>query len=93
MSRDIFGKGPLTDATMDVPAQSENKQTTTVVPFRNTLLATIAAAYASTHNLNTIYMGTTYEDLASYPDCRPVFFGSLNETLVLGDTIHDLMYG
>lgn len=86
-----FGGSPLTDKSMAVPDQAANQQAITVVPFRNTIFATLAAAYAKTHDLNTIYMGPTYEDLANYPDCRPVFFDSLNETLMLGDTIHDLL--
>jgi len=87
----MFGKSPLTDVSMDVPAQDEKKQGTTVVPFRNTLIAILAAMYASVNDLNTIYMGPTHEDLAEYPDCRPVFFESLNETLLLGDKVHDLL--
>jgi len=85
-----FGGSPLTDKTLNVPAQSDNKQSVTVVPFRNTFLATICAAYCKQHNLNTIYMGATYEDLANYEDCRPVFFDALEELLLLGGTIHDL---
>ncbi|MEA3421822.1 MAG: 7-cyano-7-deazaguanine synthase QueC [Acidobacteriota bacterium] len=87
----VFGGSPLTDKNMNVPKQADKNQGATIVPFRNMLFATLAAAYAKANDLNTIYMGTTYEDLAEYPDCRPVFFDSLNETLMLGDKIHDLI--
>lgn len=85
-----FGGSPLVDTTIDVPVQSNNLQSTTVVPFRNTFIATLAAAYAKQLGYNTIYMGPTWEDLANYPDCRPEFFEHLNKTLRAGDTIHDL---
>jgi len=86
----IFGGSPLTDSTMDVPAQNEGKQASTVVPYRNTFVAVIAAAYCKANGLNTIYMGPTHEDLANYEDCRPVFFESLQQLLLLAGTIHDL---
>ena len=86
----LFGGSPLTDSSLSVPKQSDNAQASTVVPFRNTFLATIAAAYAKQHNLNTIYMGPTYEDLRNYEDCREVFIESLQQTFRLGGTIHDL---
>lgn len=85
-----FGGSPLTDNNIDVPEQADNLQATTVVPYRNTILATLAAAYARVNGLNTIYMGPTYEDLAQYPDCRPVFYEALEHLLRLGDNVHDL---
>jgi len=85
-----FGGSPLVDSSIDVPSQSENKQTTTVVPYRNVFLTTIAAAYCQQHGLNTIYVGPTYEDLANYPDCRPEYITSIQQTLRLAGTIHDI---
>ena len=86
----VFGGSPLTDTNIDIPKQADNKQASTVVPFRNTLFITLCAAYCKQHDLNTIYIGATYEDLASYEDCRPNFFESLQNTLRLGGTVHDL---
>ena len=87
----VFGGSPLTDKSLNVPAQSENKQSSTVVPYRNTILATLCAAYCKQYNLNTIYMGPTHEDLANYEDCRRVFYDSLQQSLRLGGTVHDLV--
>lgn len=86
----IFGGSPLTDETMDVPAQSARNQVATVVPYRNTFIAMIAAAYCKANNLNIIYMGPTYEDLENYEDCRPVFFEALQQLVLLAGTVHDL---
>ena len=86
----IFGGSPLTDTTMKVPKQSAQNQSTTVVPYRNTFIAMIAAAYCKANGLNTIYMGPTYEDLENYEDCRPVFFEALQQLVLVAGTIHDL---
>jgi len=85
-----FGGSPLTDSSIPTPTQRENKQADTVVPFRNTMILTFAAAYAKMQGCNTLYLGATFEDLKNYPDCRPMFFKKLQETLMLGDTMHDL---
>lgn len=85
-----LGGSPLVDTNIDVPPQKTAQQSTTVVPYRNTFLATIAAAYAHKHQLNTIYMGPTWEDLENYPDCRPEYFNVLQKTLRLGGVLHDL---
>ena len=86
----IFGGSPLTDTSMDVPTQVDRNQASTIVPYRNTFIATIAAAYCEANDLDIIYMGPTYEDLANYPDCRPVFFDALQKALLLGGTVHNL---
>jgi len=85
-----FGGSPLVDSSIDVPTQAEGKQAVTVVPYRNIFLTTIAAAYCEQHGLNTIYVGPTHEDLANYPDCRPEYIESIQRTLRLGGTIHDI---
>lgn len=86
----IFGGSPLTDKNIKVPAQSDQNQSTTIVPYRNTFITIIAAAYCKANGLNIIYMGPTYEDLANYPDCRPVFFEELQQLVLIEGTIHDL---
>jgi len=85
-----FGGSPLVDMAMDVPDQADNKQASTVVPYRNTFLTTIAAAYAHSLGFNVVYVGPTYEDLANYPDCRPEYLSALQKALRLGGTIHEL---
>ena len=86
----IFGGSPLTDKNMEVPSQASQNQSVTVVPYRNTFIAMIAAAYCKANDLNTIYMGPTYEDLENYEDCRPAFFKALQQLVLLAGTVHDL---
>jgi 7-cyano-7-deazaguanine synthase len=86
----IFGGSPLTDKNIEVPAQCAQNQSVTVVPYRNTFIIMIAAAYCKANKLNTIYAGPTYEDLANYEDCRPVYFEALQQLVLVAGTIHDL---
>ncbi len=45
----------------------------TVVPFRNGIMASIAAGYAVSHRINYIALGVHSGDHVIYPDCRPEF--------------------
>ena len=86
----VFGGSPLTDKNMEVPSQDAQNQSATVVPYRNTFIALIAAAYCKANDLNIIYMGPTYEDLENYEDCRPIFFDALQQLILVAGTVHDL---
>lgn len=57
----------------------------TVVPFRNTILASIALGYASGLEYDEIALGVHSGDHAIYPDCRPEFFEALSVVARLGD--------
>lgn len=85
-----FGRSPLTDMNLSVPAQEEKKQGITVVPYRNTMFLVMAAAKATVEGFDTIALGATYEDLAEYPDCRPVYFDAMQKALRLADRHHHL---
>ena len=84
-----IGGNPLTDATHDVPAASEGRQAATVVPFRNLVFTTAAAAYAETRGIRDIYIALVRDDHQSYRDCRREFYDSLEQTLQLGSTQGD----
>ncbi len=79
-----IGSSPLTDATIDVPTASEDRQSATVVPYRNLLFVTTAAALAQTKQIENIYIAPVRDDFAAYRDCRREFYDSLEETLRLG---------
>lgn len=85
-----FGRSVLTEHDKKIPAQSEHKQGSTVVPFRNTMFLVHLAAKAVTEDFDVIALGSTYEDLAEYPDCRPEYFKAMEHALRLADRHHHL---
>jgi 7-cyano-7-deazaguanine synthase len=81
-----IGGSPLTDIGLEIPAAREDRQLATVVPFRNLLFATLAAAWAETLGLAAVYLAPVKDDYRSYRDCRRPFYDSLEQTLGLGAT-------
>lgn len=81
-----IGGSPLTDAHLDVPAAEDGAQIRTVVPFRNMLFVTLAAAYAETQGIDELYLAPVKDDYAAYRDCRRIFYDSLEQSLALGAT-------
>ena len=69
-----FGGSALTDPAIAVP---ENKENTgipvTYVPARNTVMLSIALAWAEVLGANDIFVGVNAVDYSGYPDCRPEF--------------------
>lgn len=55
-----------------------------VVPGRNAVLLTIAAARAAALGLDTVRIGAIAGDYADYPDCRPAFVAALSAALEAG---------
>ena len=56
----------------------------TYVPARNTILLSIAAAYAEKMSIDQIFIGVNQIDYSGYPDCRPDFIDSFKKTINLG---------
>ncbi len=85
-----FGRSPLTDPNIKMPAQTENNQAITVVPFRNTMFLVMLAGYATINKIDSIALAPTMEDLPEYPDCRPEFFEAMQRALRLADRHYHL---
>ena len=81
-----IGGSPLTDRALDVPSAASDEQISTVVPFRNMLFVTLAAAYAETQGMSELYLAPVRDDFTAYRDCRRPFYDSLEESLGLGAT-------
>ena len=72
-----FGGSALTGA-IDVPKDRGGMETAadipvTYVPARNTMLLSLALAYAETLAAADIFIGVNAVDYSGYPDCRPEF--------------------
>lgn len=68
-----FGGSALTDASIPVPEGEEGSSgiPVTYVPARNTVMLSIALAWAEVLGANDIFVGVNAVDYSGYPDCRP----------------------
>jgi 7-cyano-7-deazaguanine synthase len=83
-----IGGSPLTDPDLNLPAAAEGAQIATVVPFRNMLFVTLAAACGETLGAHDIFLSPVLDDYEAYRDCRRDFYDGLESALRLGAT-HD----
>ena len=56
----------------------------TVVPFRNGIMLSIAAGLAENYHLKHVMMANHGGDHAIYPDCRPGFVHSMSDAIAAG---------
>lgn len=63
--------------------QADNMKST-VVPFRNGIMLSIAAGLAESNDLRKILIANHNGDHAIYPDCRATFIDSMNEAISYG---------
>ena len=69
-----FGGSALTDASLAVPVDGHDGGIPIpYVPARNTLMLSIAKAWAEVLGAEHIYVGVNAVDYSGYPDCRPAF--------------------
>ena len=78
-----FGGSALTDVLevpKDRPAQAMSDGIpVTYVPARNTVLLSLALAYAETVGAADIFVGVNAVDYSGYPDCRPEFIETFQQ--------------
>lgn len=56
----------------------------TYVPARNIIFLSIASGYAESLKINEIFIGANAVDYSGYPDCRPEFISSFENTINVG---------
>ena len=83
-----FGGSALT-ADVAVPKDRDEKAMAgdipiTYVPARNTIFLSYALAWAEVLDCDHVYIGVNALDYSGYPDCRPEFVASFQETARLG---------
>ena len=67
-----IGGSALTD-DIDVPEDGSTGIPITYVPARNTIMLSLALAYAEVLGADNIFIGVNAVDYSGYPDCRPEF--------------------
>jgi len=69
-----FGGSALTDRSIAVPVGGVQPGIpVTYVPARNTIMLSLAMAWAETLGARDIFIGVNAVDYSGYPDCRPEF--------------------
>ncbi len=83
--RSIGGSALTSDEPIpDIPVDEIGKVIpATYVPARNTILLSMALAVAEAIGAENIFIGANALDYSGYPDCRPEYFDSINETFRL----------
>jgi 7-cyano-7-deazaguanine synthase len=77
--KEIGGSG-LIDETIELPTEETEKETEpqgippSYVPFRNSILLSLATAWAEVISADALFYGANFIDFSGYPDCRPQYF-------------------
>ncbi len=72
----LFGGSALTDAGIDVPLAPSEGIPVTYVPARNTIMLSLALAWAEVLESGDIFIGANAVDYSGYPDCRPEYIAA-----------------
>ena len=80
--KEIYGRtNAITDPNQNIP---EDFDYSIVVPLRNAVFVTIAAAWAMSIGAELVAYGAHIDD-KRYPDCRPTFIKSITKALNLAE--------
>ena len=69
----LFGGSALTDSSIAVPEAASSGIPVTYVPARNTIMLSLALAWAEVLDSKDIFIGVNAVDYSGYPDCRPEY--------------------
>ncbi len=83
-----YFKSDLLSSGGDIPKgeYSEENVQSTVVPFRNGIMLSIAAGLAESHGLAKVLIASHFGDHALYPDCRASFVEPMERAISQGTT-------
>lgn len=72
-----FGGSALTDAAIEVPTGGVGAGIpVTYVPARNTIMLSLALAWAEVLGAHDLFLGVNAVDYSGYPDCRPEYIAA-----------------
>lgn len=81
-----YFKSSLLEGAEAIPEGNydDENMKSTVVPFRNGIMLSIAAGVAESNGLKNVMMANHGGDHTIYPDCRPKFVSAMSEATRLG---------
>jgi 7-cyano-7-deazaguanine synthase len=74
-----IGGSALTDHSIEVPVEPGEGIPVTYVPARNTIMLSLALAWAEVLEESEIHVGVNAVDYSGYPDCRPEFVAAFEQ--------------
>nr|WP_308532952.1 7-cyano-7-deazaguanine synthase QueC [uncultured Prevotella sp.] len=86
----VYLKSSLLEGSEAIPEghYEEENMKSTVVPFRNGIMLSIAIGIAESHNLKYVMIANHGGDHTIYPDCRPEFISAMNKAACVGTYIN-----
>lgn len=78
-----WGGSALTDPSIEVPDAGSEGIPPTYVPARNLVFLSLAVGIAEVRDADAVYLGVNALDYSGYPDCRPEFVESFEQTAAL----------
>lgn len=85
-----YFKSSLLMGGEDIPEGNydDENMKSTVVPFRNGIMLSVAAGLAESHGLKRLFIANHFGDHAIYPDCRARFIKAMSEAVSEGTYEH-----
>jgi 7-cyano-7-deazaguanine synthase len=85
MKVDLAGIGgsALTDRAIEVPEVEGGGIPVTYVPARNTIMLSLALAWAEVLGARDVFVGVNAVDYSGYPDCRPQYIAAFEQLAAL----------
>lgn len=71
-----IGGSALTDSSLAVPDTPTSGIPITYVPARNTIMLSLALAWAEVLEARDVFIGVNSVDYSGYPDCRPEYIAA-----------------
>ncbi len=76
----VFGGSALTNKSIAIPTQgTKGGIPVTYVPARNTIMLSLALAWAEVLESHHIFIGVNVVDYSGYPDCRPEYIAAFEK--------------
>jgi 7-cyano-7-deazaguanine synthase len=81
--QEIGGSG-LLDERIVLPEKETEGIPSSYVPFRNSIILSLATAWAEVIDAEALFYGANSIDFSGYPDCRPQYFKAFQSLINVG---------
>lgn len=87
-----IGGSSLTDDSISVKTYQGDSSVIpdSYVPFRNSIILSLAVSWAEVLGATKLFIGANYEDSPGYPDCRPSYYDAFNDLIKEGTKAADI---